>query len=78
MNKLYVLIRSNYNKDMDKLGYDSNSWSAILISELDNCKARLKNEIKKDNVLKKAGFDMLSKKYRIVDLGGVIEEKVNF
>ena len=78
MKKLYVLIRSNYNEEMDKLGYGSNVWSALLIDKLSTCKIKLKNEIKKDNVLKKAGFDILSKKYRIVDLGDIIEEKVNF
>uniref|UniRef100_A0A6H1ZIC7 Uncharacterized protein n=1 Tax=viral metagenome TaxID=1070528 RepID=A0A6H1ZIC7_9ZZZZ len=75
MKKLYALIQSS-NYDMEEYGNDS--WSAVVIAPKKNVSERLKNEIKRDNVLRKAGFDILSRKYRIMALSDIIEEKVNF
>jgi len=75
MKKLYALIQSS-NYIMEEYGNDT--WSSVIIAPKEIVDERLKNEIKKDNVLKEAGFEQLSRKYRIVALSEVIEEKVNF
>ena len=75
MKKLYALIQS-VNYDLEEFGTDN--WSAIIIAPKEIVSKRLENEIKRGNVLDKAGFEQLKRKYRIVALGEIIEEKVNF